>query len=106
MRQTNAYGMQHFSRRYPVHGGGWQANTPPTPGDFNLPAPEMLTVTPAEATGKTMPLASPQATDVPVNAAPQDEGALPRWTAVVLMIAAGLVVWFMLAGRFTPPPLQ
>ncbi len=32
--------------RYPVHGGGWQPNTPPTPGRFNEPAPS--TPTPAQ----------------------------------------------------------
>lgn len=33
--------------RYPVHGGGWQANTPRTPGTFNLPSPPKPAPTPA-----------------------------------------------------------
>lgn len=36
--------------RYPVQGGGWQAGTPPTPGDFNRPAPATPTITSTDMT--------------------------------------------------------
>lgn len=92
--------------RYPVQGGGWQANTPPTPGDFNLPAPDMPTATPIEATSNTAPDTSPQPVNMPVDETPQDEVALPRWAPIVLVLAGGLVVWLLVAGRPAPPPLQ
>lgn len=91
--------------RYPVHGGGWQANTPPTPGDFNLPAPNAPTVTPTEAASSAAPSAAPQASTPPMVAAP-DEIPLPRWAWLMLGVLVALVVWFLWASRTVPPPLQ
>jgi hypothetical protein len=60
--------------RYPVHGGGWHADTPQTPGDFNqapspkpTPAPETEPIVDKAATGPISPPVAPRAVSQQVS---------------------------------------
>lgn len=72
--------------RHPVQGGGWQANTPPTEGDFNQPAPS--TPTP---TASVVPTLTPTAL---ITSAPPAQPAAAQPTAAT---APSWPLWVMCA---------
>lgn len=83
--------------RYPAHGGGWQANTPPTPGEWNLPAPVTPTATlDAMASAPASPLApTDRAGDAGVVIR-NEPAALPTWVWPVIasgVVLVGAVAW-------------
>lgn len=83
--------------RYPAHGGSWQANTPPTPGEWNLPAPATPTAT-LDAMASA-PASPPPAADragdagVPIENEPM---SLPRWVWPVTACVVGAAAWWAL----------
>ncbi len=92
--------------RFPTQGGSWQASTPPTPGDFNQPAPLTATAAPVSVTAPVHPPAEAmeQVANVHVPAS-MAAHALPidRWPQYRPMLIGLLVCaiggsWFLLRG--------
>jgi hypothetical protein len=93
--------------RYPVHGGGWQVGTPPTPGRLNLPAPSTPTPTVSDTLGK-------KAAAVPLNIEHTASSGAPaitdrsklKWITIILLLVgcgSGWPLWTKWRRR---PPLE
>ncbi len=89
--------------RYPVHGGDWYANTPLTPGHFNLPPEVLLTASrPQAKAAAAAETAVTQAAALALNANVQPVGIskLILGLMFLLIIAAG--VWTLVRRRAMP----
>lgn len=88
--------------RYPAHGGSWQANTPPTPGEWNLPPPATPTATiDATMNASASPFApADRAGDAGVIE--NDPAVLPTWMwpvfAGVVVLVGAAAWWAMRRG--------
>jgi hypothetical protein len=94
--------------RYPVHGGGWQANTPPTPGRLNLPAPATPTLVIMDTPeALAMELAAPEAnTPLPTEQPTDAEPRMPVPWPLLLLLPTGGVIMVLWAGRRKATPLE
>jgi len=87
--------------RYPAHGGGWQAGTPPTRGTFNQPAPATPTPTWTPA-----PPPPPADASLPATVA---EAAMPTESAPDRRLIAAIIALALCGGvglgalRHAPP---
>ncbi|HEY0602149.1 MAG TPA: lamin tail domain-containing protein, partial [Herpetosiphonaceae bacterium] len=85
--------------RYPVHGGGWQRNTPPTRGTFNQAPPPIATPT---STPTAPPLASPspaaQAKRPATNKQPASSPQRSDWLSWIKRLLAPLLALSLIAG--------
>jgi hypothetical protein len=98
--------------RYPAHGGGWQANTPPTPGDWNLPAPATPTATiDTLASAPAAPLALVERADDVAVTIETEPTSLPTWMWPVIagVVLVGAAAWWAMrrgaaSSMGEPPP--
>lgn len=98
--------------RYPAHGGGWQANTPPTPGEWNLPAPTtpLATIDPM-VSAPASPLALADRAGDAVVPVENELTILPRgvWPVIAGIVAVGAAAWLAMrrgaaSSAGDPPP--
>jgi len=99
--------------RYPAHGGGWQMNTPPTPGEWNLPAPATPTATSdAMTNAPASPLASADGARDAVIPIENEPTFLPTWLWPVTagVVVVGAAAWWAIrrsaASSAGEPPLH
>lgn len=85
--------------RYPVQGGGWQLNTPPTRGTFNQAPPPRVTPTPTRQPIASARPVAPRAERASKSEQPASIMPRPDWfkrllaPLLALSLIAGAVVW-------------